>query len=124
MTALPKHTHLPEDVGDHVALMERNFSALEGDAYWYDRIKCAFAAAGFLTAWIQREDDHPSVWLAWLTRTTFDLSLDHKTATRQLRKALGKGGIKVVRNKFTIIYRGGDKLRCIFVLDLGSPGVG
>lgn len=122
MTCLPKHTHLPEDVADHVVLKEHIFSVLEGDDYWHDRIKCALATAGFITTRLQREPEHP-VWLAWLTRATFDLSPDKKTAIRQLRKALGKGGIKVVRDEFNIIDRRGDKLRCVFLLDLGAPGV-
>jgi hypothetical protein len=34
-----------------------------------------------------------------------------------------KGGIKVLRDEFNIIDRRGDKLRCVFLLDLGAPGV-
>jgi hypothetical protein len=34
-----------------------------------------------------------------------------------------KGGIKIVRDEFNIIDRRGDKLRCVFLLDLGAPGV-
>jgi hypothetical protein len=36
---------------------------------------------------------------------------------------LRDGGIKVVRDEFNIIDRRGDKLRCVFLLDLGAPGV-
>ena len=50
------------------------------------------------------------------------LSPDKKTAIRQLRKVLRDGGIKVVRDEFNIIDRRGDKLRCVFLLDLGAPG--
>jgi hypothetical protein len=32
------------------------------------------------------------------------------------------GGVKVVRDKFNIIDRRGDKLRCVFLLDLAAPG--
>jgi hypothetical protein len=35
---------------------------------------------------------------------------------------LRDGGIKVVRDEFNIIDRRGDKLRCVFLLDLGAPG--
>lgn len=122
MPNLPKNQPLPEDVNDPVVLMEHVYRVVEGDDYWHDRIKCALATAGFSATRLQREPEHP-VWLAWLTRTTFDLSPDHKTAIRQLRKALVQGGIKVVRNEFTIIDRRGDKLRCVFVLDLGAPGI-
>jgi hypothetical protein len=123
MPNLPNYQSLPEDVDDPVVLMEHVCRVVEDGNYWNAKIKSAFATVGFLTTRIQREDDHPSVWLAWLTRTTFDLSPDHKTASRQLRKALNRGGIKVVRNEFNIIDRRGDKLRCVFVLDLGAPGV-
>jgi hypothetical protein len=34
-----------------------------------------------------------------------------------------KGGIKALRDQFNIIDRRGDKLRCVFLLDLGAPGV-
>ena len=58
-----------------------------------------------------------------MTRERFDLSPDTKTAIRQLRKVLRDGGIKVVRDEFNIIDRRGDRLRCVFLLDLGAPGV-
>jgi len=47
-----------------------------------------------------------------------------RTAVKQLRKALIKGGSKIERNAFHIIDRRGDKLRCVFVLNLGAPGSG
>jgi hypothetical protein len=34
-----------------------------------------------------------------------------------------KCGIKVLRDEFNIIDRRGDKLRYVFLLDLGAPGV-
>jgi len=34
-----------------------------------------------------------------------------------------KGGIKVLRDEFNIIDRRSDKFRCVFLLDLGAPGV-
>jgi hypothetical protein len=34
-----------------------------------------------------------------------------------------KGGIGIERDEFNIIDRRGDKLRCVFLLDLGAPGV-
>jgi hypothetical protein len=33
------------------------------------------------------------------------------------------GGVKAVRDEFNIIDRRGDKLRCVFLLDLGASGV-
>lgn len=93
----------------------------ENDLFWQDRIKRIFAAVGMATRRIEREEAHP-IWQAWLTRERFDLSADKKTAIRQLRKALRDGGIKVVRDEFNIIDRRGDKLRCVFILDLGAPG--
>ena len=94
----------------------------ENDLFWQGRIKRIFAAVGIATRRIEREEAHP-IWQAWLTRETFDLSPDKKTAIRQLRKVLRDGGIKVVRDEFNIIDRRGDKLRCVFMLDLGAPGV-
>ena len=122
MDSLPKHTHLPEDVDDHVVLKEHIFSVLEGDDYWHCKLKRAFGSAGFTVGRLQREEAHP-IWLGWLTRTTFDLSLDPKKAIRQLRKVLRDGGINVVRDEFNIIDRRGDKLRVVFMLAQGTPGV-
>jgi hypothetical protein len=122
MPNLSKYQPVPEDVDDPVALMEHVCSVVEGDDYWHDRIKCALATAGFITTRLQRETEHP-VWLAWLTRTTFDLSPDKKTAIKQLRKILRDGNIKVVRDEFNIIDRRGDKLRCVFLLEKGAPGI-
>ena len=94
----------------------------ENDLFWHGRIKRIFADVGIATRRIEQEEAHP-VWQAWLTRERFDLSPDTKTAIRQLRKVLRDGGIKVVRDEFNIIDRRGDRLRCVFLLDLGAPGV-
>jgi len=112
----------PEVLDD--ASEDRVFQMLHGenDLFWHDRIKRIFAAAGIATRRIQQEEAHP-VWQAWLTRERFDLSPDKKSAIRQLRKVLRDGGIKVVRDEFNIIDRRGDKLRCVFLLDLGAPGL-
>lgn len=122
MHTLPKHTHLPEDVDDHVLLKEHIFSVLEGDDYWHCKLRRAFQSAGFTVGRLQREEPHP-IWLAWLTRTKFDLSLDTKKAIRQLRKVLRDGGIDIVRDEFNIVDRRGDKLRVVFMLAQGTPGV-
>ena len=94
----------------------------ENDLFWQGRIKRIFATVGLATRRIERMSEHP-IWQIWLTRETFDLSPDTKTAIRQLRRVLRDGGIKVVRDEFNITDRRGDKLRCVFMLDLGAPGV-
>ena len=118
-----KKTSLPLEVLDD-ASTSRAIQMLHGedDLFWQGRIKHIFAAAGIATRRIEREEAHP-MWQAWLTRERFDLSPDKKTAIRQLRKVLRDGGIKVVSDEFNIIDRRGDKLRCVFLLDLGAPGV-
>jgi hypothetical protein len=112
----------PEVLDD--ASKDRVFQMLHGenDLFWHGRIKQIFADVGIATRRIEQEEAHP-VWQAWLTRERFDLSPDTKTAIRQLRKVLRDGGIKVVRDEFNIIDRRGDRLRCVFLLDLGAPGV-
>jgi len=90
--------------------------------YWHQRIKGILAAAGFAARRLEREEVHP-IWQAWLTRATFDLSPDTKTAIKQLHQVLKDGGINIARDEFNIIDRRGDKLRCVFLLDLGVPGV-
>jgi len=94
----------------------------ENDLFWQGRIKRILAAAGIATRRIERMEEHP-IWQTWLTRESFDLSPDKKIAIRQLRKVLRDGGIKVVSDEFNIIDRRGDKLRCVFMLDLGAPGI-
>ena len=69
----------------------------ENNLFWHDRIKRIFAAVGIATRRIEQEEAHP-VWL------------------------LRDGGIKIVRDEFNIINRCGDRLRCVFLLDLGALG--
>ncbi len=123
MPNLPKYQPLPEDVDDPVALMEHVCRAVEGGGYWHDRIRSVLTAAGLTITRIQREDEHPTVWLMWLTRTSLALDADKETAAKQIRKLLRKGGIKILPNELSVIDRRGDKLRCAFVLELGAPGV-
>lgn len=122
MPARTKKTSLSLDVLDE-ASTSRAIQMLHGenDLFWQGRIKRIFAAVGIATRRIEREEAHP-IWQAWLTREAFDLSPDRKKAIRQLRKVLREGGLKVVRDEFNIIDRRGDKLRCVFLLDLGAPG--
>lgn len=112
----------PQTLANSDAVKDCMFKMLHGDLYWHEAIRDILDSAGFITRRIERMESHP-VWTARLTRTTFDLSPDAKTANKQLRKVLAKGGIKIGRKRFDIIDRRGDKLRCVFVLDLGAPGV-
>ena len=121
MPNLPKYQPLPEDVDDPVALMEHVCRAVEGGGYWHDRIRSVLTAAGFSLTRIQREADHPIVWLMWLTRTSFALDADKQTAAKQIRKLLVKGRIEILPKELSVIDRRGDKLRCAFVLDKGTP---
>lgn len=117
-----KKTRLPLAVLDG-ASTSRVIQMLHGedDLFWQGRIKRIFATVGIATRRIEREEAHP-IWQAWLTRESFDLSPSKKIAIRQLRKVLRAGGLKIVRDEFNIIDRRGDKLRCVFMLDLGAPG--
>lgn len=123
MPNLPKYQPLPEDLDDPVALMEHVCRAVEGGGFWHDRIRGVLAAAGLTITRIQREKEHPTVWLMWLTRTSFALNADKEAAAKQIRKLLVKAGIKILRNELSVIDRRGDKLRCAFVLESSAPGV-
>ena len=112
-----------EDSDVDLALFNHIVETFSDGPYWHQRIKSVLAAAGFATRRIEREEAHPSVWQASLTRTTFDLAIDNDTAIKQLRKILKDGGIKIARDQFCIFDRRGDKLKCAFLLDLGVPGV-
>ena len=123
MPAKKKNTKLPP-VDPDAASIECVVQMLHGqnDDFWHHRIKHLFAAAGIATRRVECEEAHP-VWQVWLTRLSFDLSPDKKTAIRQLRRVLRDGNLKVVRDEFNIIDRRGDKLRCVFLLEMGAPGV-
>ena len=95
---------------------------LVGDDYWHGHIRRILAAAGFETRRLEREEAHP-IWQAWLTRTTYALADDARTARRQLLFVLRRGGLQIAQDELTILHRSGDKLRCSFTLDLGKPGV-
>lgn len=120
MPSLPKYQSLPEDVDDPVALMEHVCRAVEGGGYWPDRIRSVLSAAGLTLTRMQREDEHPTVWFMWLTRTSMALDANKETAAKQIRKLLVKGGIKILPTELSVIDRRGDKLRCAFVLEPGT----
>jgi hypothetical protein len=85
---------------------------------------CAAFPSASRLSW--HSDVPPLRWHhSWRVRRArpFDLAADNPTAAKQIRKMLVKGGIKIVRNRFDIFGRCGDKRRCVFVLDLGAPGV-
>jgi hypothetical protein len=111
-----------DDSDTDLSLFNHLIETFPEGPYWHRRIKRVLAAAGFATRRIEREEVH-AVWQAWLTRTTFNLDPDIKTATNQIRKILKDGGIKIARDEFCIFDRRGDKLKCAFLLDLGVPGV-
>jgi hypothetical protein len=89
--------------------------------FWHNRIGDILVKAGFVIGYLFREDVHP-IWQASLTRLTFNLSDDRKIAVKQMRKVLADGGVKIQRDQFNIADRRGDKIRCVFMLDLGVPG--
>ena len=122
MSNLTKYQPLPEDVDDPVVLMEHVCRAVEGGGYWPDRIRSVLTAAGLTLTRMQRQDEHPTVWFMWLTRTSMALDADKETAAKQIRKVLVKGGIKILPTELSVIDRRGDKLRCAFVLEPGTHG--
>lgn len=118
----PENFDDPDNLGDYDAVKALAFDMLQDASYWHAKIRRILGSAGIATRRIDRMEVHP-IWECWLTLESFDLSLDKKTAIRQLRKVLRDGGIKVVCDEFNIIDRRKDKLRCVFMLDLGAPSV-
>jgi len=112
----------PDDLGDYEAVKAIALDMLQDASYWHAKIRRILASAGIATRRIVRMEVHP-IWECWLTLESFDLSLDKKTAIRQLRKVLRDGGIKVVSDEFNIIDRRKDKLHCVFMLDVGAPSI-
>ena len=112
----------PEALKDSETIKNCMFELLYGGLFWHEEIRRLLTTAGFIARRIERMENHP-IWRLWLTRTSFDLAADQRTAVKQIHRILVKGGIRVVGDQFDIIDRRGDKLRCYLVLDVGAPGV-
>ena len=95
---------------------------LTDDPYWHNRIHRLLDAAGFETTRIEREEIRP-LWQVWLTSTTCDLARDTEIAAKQIHSILRRGGIEIQLGDFNIADRRRDKLRCVFFLNVGAPGV-
>lgn len=106
---------------DEVSI-ERVHQMLGDGPYWHDRIRRVLTVAGFAVRRLERQEPHP-IWEVYLTRISFGLAADKTVASNQIRTVLVDGGLRVVRNEFNIVSRSGDALRCVFLLNLGTPGV-
>ena len=94
---------------------------LDGDDYWQYRFRRVLSKAGFSVRCIEREEVHP-IWVIRLKRGSFDLSVDNRVASRQIRRVLAKSGIKVRAGELNVIEQRGDRLRCVFILSCGRAG--
>jgi hypothetical protein len=115
------HMPLPEELDDPEALLRRIHQMLDGDDYWLDRLRRVLSEAGFSVRCIEREEAHP-IWVIRLKRGSFDLSVDNRVASRQIRRVLVKSGIKVRAGELNVIEQRGDRLRCVFILSCGRAG--
>jgi hypothetical protein len=95
---------------------------LHGDDYWHHRVKRVLTEAGFQVASIEKEDVHP-IWHLRMKRGAFPVERDNTLASRQVRRVLKRSGLNVRPDEFRVLRQDGDRLRCVFLLDLGVPGM-
>src|SRR2546426_8187708 len=107
---------LPDDPVDSPATMERIIDVVtNSDAFLAQRVRNAFVKAGFGIRRITREEYHPTVWVIWLTRGCVDLPRDNNVASKEVRRALAKCGVKIRAGELTVLEQRGDKLKCAFL---------
>lgn len=115
---------LPDTPDDSDAIMEHVINLVTGnDGYWPHRVESAFSKAGLAIRWVEREEAHPSVWTVWLTRGSLDLPKDNKVASKQIRRALAKCGLRIRPGEMTVLEQRGDKLKCVFLFGSAAPPV-
>jgi hypothetical protein len=57
-----------------------------------------------------------------MKRGSFPVEKDNTQASRQVRQVLKKSGLKVKPDEFRVLRQDGDRLRCVFLMNLGAPG--
>jgi hypothetical protein len=71
-----------DDIDADYALIHYIINTLDTEQYWHEKIRHIFAAAGFTTRRVEREEAHP-VWQIWLTPATFNLAMANRAAINQ-----------------------------------------
>jgi len=95
-------------------------AATDGDHYWVGRVRNAFAMAGLAVQKLEREEHHP-VWVVQLSVGLSDLPTDRKLASKQLRKALAKAGLKIRAGELDVVERRRDGAKVVFVFGTQLP---
>ncbi len=108
------------DLDDKKGLKERIIEAVTGtDGYWPKRVEDALTKAGFGVRYLLREEYHPTVWKALLTRGALDLPNDNQAASKQIRRALAQQGIRIAAGELTVTGQRRDTINIVFMF--GSP---
>lgn len=122
MPSKPIPRPLPDDPDDSDTTMEHLLDVASGDdQYWQRRVQAAFETAGFAIRRVEREQYHQCVWRIWVTCTTCDLPRDKKAASVEVRRALGKCGLKIRPGEITVIEQRGPQLTCAFMFGPAGP---
>jgi hypothetical protein len=117
---MPRKQTQPPDLDP---TMDRVFDMLHGDdMYWHHRLKRVLSEAGFGIRRIEREECH-GIWIIWLTKGSFELAPENKVAGRQIRKLLGKSGLKIKTDELTVLEQRRDNVKCVFIFSCGAAGV-
>jgi hypothetical protein len=111
----------PEAIDESCITIERAVhAATDDDGYWPNRIKQAFSKAGFAVHRLEREAHHP-VWIVWLNAGSSDLPADRKLAAKQIRKALGAAGLRILAGELDVVERRRDRVKCVFLFGAVLP---
>src|SRR5512138_1212190 len=113
---------MPRKHIDPTPTMDAVLQMLHGDDYWHHRVKRVLTEAGFQVSSIEREEVHP-IWHLRMKRGSFPVERDNTLASRQVRRVLKKSGLRVKPDEFRVLRQDGDRLRCVFLMNLGVPGV-
>ena len=115
--------HIPEDPDDSDALMERLADAATGDdGYWPNRVKQAFAKAGYAIHSQARQAHHP-VWLIWSNVGPDDLPADRKLASKKIRKALAQAGLQIRAGGLDVVEKRRGMIKVAFLFGSQLPAI-
>ncbi len=114
---------LPDYPADTTETMEQIVNAItQEDGYWGERIRAACAKARFEVRRLEREPVHPSVWVAYLNVGDLQLMPDKKSSSKQIRRLLWKGGLRIRAGELSVLDQRRDgRVKCAFVLGSEMP---
>lgn len=123
MTTKPINHLTAEAIDEACITIDRAVeAATDSDNYWEGRVRDAFAQAGLAVHRLEREPFHP-VWIVWLKVGLEDFPADRKLASRHIRKALAKAGLKIRAGELDVLERRRGIVKTAFMFGSQLPAV-